>query len=291
MEDYILRATAANGQIRAFAAKTNKTVETARGFHNTTPVVTAALGRTLTGAAIMGAMLKDDQDILTVSIKGDGPVGGIVVTADSKSNVKGYAYEPYVILPLKSNGKLDVGRAVGKGTLNVVKDMGLKEPVTGSIELISGEIAEDFTRYFAVSEQTPSMVALGVLVDVDLSVKQAGGLCVQLMPGAADDVIDALERRIIEMDTITNYMEKGMGPEEILTEVLGVFNPVVLEKSPVNFLCSCSRKKAENALRLMGKDELTDILSKEKTANIHCHFCNKSYDFFEDELTRIRDGI
>ncbi|MDL2248213.1 Hsp33 family molecular chaperone HslO [Tyzzerella sp. OttesenSCG-928-J15] len=285
--DYLLRVTGAEGQVRGFFAKTNEIAETARSNYKTTPVVTAAVGRTLTGTVIMGAMLKNENDMLTVTIKGDGPVKGIIATADSKGTVKGYAYEPYVILPLKANGKLDVSGAVGAGNINVIKDMGLKEPVTSTIPLATGEIAEDFTKYFAVSEQTPSAVALGVLVNTDLTVKQSGGFVVQLMPGASEDVVARLEENISKIDTVTNMMEKGLGPEEIMNIVLDGMNPVIHEKQDIRFACNCSRERAEGALRLIGEEEIKDILEKEGKANIHCHFCNKSYDFNRSELENL----
>jgi len=289
--DYLLRVTAAAGQIRGFFAATNETVQTAHNNYKTTPVVTAALGRTLTGTAIMGAMLKNDKDVLTVAIKGDGPVRGIIATADSMGNVKGYAYEPHVILPLKENGKLDVGGAIGEGTISVIKDMGLKEPVSSNIPLASGEVAEDFTKYFAESEQTPSAVALGVLVDKDLSVKQSGGFVVQLMPDAGEDVISALENNISKLDTITNMMEKGIGPEEMVEIILGGMNPVVHEKREIRFFCNCSKERAESAMILIGKEEIEDIMANEGEASIHCHFCNSFYKFSKQELKAMLEKL
>ena len=289
--DYLLRVTAAQGQIRGFFAKTSETAEIARNNYKTTPVVTAALGRTLTGTAIMGAMLKNEKDVLTVTIKGDGPVRGIIATADSVGNVKGYAYEPHVILPLKANGKLDVSGAIGEGTFGVIKDMGLKEPVSGNIPLATGEVAEDFTKYFAQSEQTPSVVALGVLVDRDLSVKQSGGFVVQLMPEAEENVIAALEENLSGIDTITNMMEKGLGPEEMVNIVLAGLEPVVHEKKEIRFFCNCSKERAERALILIGKEEIGDIMEKEGEASIHCHFCNSHYNFDKSELGAMLEGL
>ena len=289
--DYLLRVTAAEGQIRGFFAKTNETVQIARDNYKTTPVVTAALGRTLTGSAIMGAMLKNEKDILTVTVKGDGPIRGIIATADSMGNVKGYAYEPHVILPLKASGKLDVSGSVGVGTFSVIKDMGLKEPVSSNIPLATGEIAEDFTKYFAESEQTPSVVALGVLVDRDLSVKQSGGFVVQLMPGAEEDVISVLEERLSKLDTVTNMMEQGMGPEEIVDIILGGLNPVIHEKKEIRFFCNCSKERAERALILMGKEEIEDIMEEEGKAGIHCHFCNSYYNFNKAELGALLESL
>ncbi|MCL2566186.1 MAG: Hsp33 family molecular chaperone HslO [Defluviitaleaceae bacterium] len=285
--DYSLSITAANSQIRGFFANTRETAETARKNYNTTPVVSAAVGRLLTGTAIMGLMLKNNKDILTVSLKGDGPMQGIIATADSMGNVVGYAYEPHVVLPLKSNGKLDVGGAIGAGHIHVIKDMGLKEPFSSTLPLISGEVAEDLTRYFGVSEQTPSVVALGVLVDRDLSVKHAGGFVVQLMPEASDDVITKLETNLKTLDTVTNMMDKGLDPKGIMNTVLKDLNPVINETREIRFLCKCSKERARNALVLIGKDEILDILDKDGKANIHCHFCNSDYKFSKNELLEL----
>ena len=289
--DYLLRVTAAEGQIRGFFARTNETVQIAHNNYKTTPVVTATLGRTLTGTAIMGAMLKNEKDVLTVTIKGDGPIRGVIATADSMGNVKGYAYEPHVILPLKANGKLDVSGANGEGTFSVIKDMGLKEPVSSNIPLATGEVAEDFTKYFAESEQTPSVVALGVLVDRDLSVKQSGGFVVQLMPDASEEVITVMEERIAQLDSITNMMEKGIGPEEMVEIVLGSLNPTIHEKKEIRFLCNCSKEKAERALILIGKEEIENIIEEDGKASIHCHFCNSYYNFNKQELGAMLEDL
>jgi len=288
--DYSLSVTAANGQIRGFFADTRETAEAARKNYNTTPVVTAAVGRLLTGTAIMGRMLKNDKDVLTVSLKGDGPMKGIIATADNKGNVKGYAYEPHVVLPLKKNGKLDVGGAIGEGHIQVIKDMGLKEPFSSTLPLISGEVAEDLTRYFAVSEQTPSVVSLGVLVDRDLSVKRSGGFVIQLMPGAEESVIAKLEETLKKLDSITNMMESGLDALGIMNTVLKGLEPRVNEKLEIRFLCGCSKDKARGALSLMGQKEIRDILDTEGKANVHCHFCNSDYTFLEDELLELLSG-
>ena len=224
MSDYLVRATAAQHQIRAFAATTRELVEKARLIHHTTPVATAALGRLLTAGSMMGAMLKGEKDILTIQIKGDGPLKGLLVTADAKSNVRGYVHNPQVELPLQAKGKLDVGRAVGAGILRVIKDLGLKEPYVGQTALVSGEIAEDLTYYFAASEQVPSAVALGVLIDTDYSVKQAGGLIIQVMPGCGEEVIGLLEEKIAAMESITGLLAAAMSPEQILEHLLGDFS-------------------------------------------------------------------
>ena len=238
----------------------------------------------------MGLMLKNDKDLLTVSFKGDGPIKGLIATADSKGNVKGYAYEPHVVLPLKPNGKLDVGGGIGAGHIHIIKDMGLKEPFTSTIPLISGEVAEDMTRYFAVSEQIPSVVSLGVLVDTDLSVKYSGGFVVQLMPGATDDIIDKLEDNLKTLDSITNMMGKGLGPEGIMNTVLKGLEPRINETKPIRFFCGCSKEKAKSALRLIGREEIKDISDTEGKANIHCHFCNSDYAFLKDELLELIEG-
>ena len=277
--DFALRVTAANGMIRGFFTDTHQTAEAARKNYNTTPVVTAAVGRLLTGTAMMGLMLKNDKDILTVSFKGDGPIKGIIATADSKGNVKGYAYEPHVILPLKKNGKLDVGGAVGAGNIYVVKDMGLKEPFSTTMPLISGEIAEDFTRYYAVSEQTPSVVSLGVLVARDLSVQRSGGFVVQLMPGCPDEVVAQLETNLVTLDSITNMMESGKTPEDIMNTVLSGLNPHIHEILPIQFLCECGEEKVKRAISVMEREEVEDIIKTEGKITVNCHFCNTNYDF------------
>lgn len=287
MDDYIIRATAANGQIRAFFATTKNMVEDVRKIHSTTPVVTAAIGRTMTATAIMGLMLKNDTDIITVQIKGDGALKGIVATSDNKANVKAYVYNPYVDLPLNAKGKLDVSKAIGNGTLSIIKDIGLKEPYTGQIPLVSGEIAEDLTYYFAKSEQTPSVVALGVLVDVDTSVKQSGGFVIQLMPNTDESIIEALDKKIRTLQSVTQMFEDGKTPEDMLNLILGDFGVNILDKLPTRFYCNCSRQRVEKALISIGLKDLNDILKNDKKAQLHCHFCNKEYDFNEEELKKI----
>lgn len=285
--DYILRAAAGDGAVRIFIAYTKETAQKSFELHKTSPVMTAAMGRALTGAAIMGCMLKSDGDMVSIQIKGDGPGGGLTVTSDNKSRVKGYPYNPMVDIPLKENGKLDVQAALGYGTLTVIKDMGLKEPYVGQIPLVSGEIAEDLTFYFAKSEQTPSAVALGVLVDRDYSVKQSGGFIIQMMPDADDEIITALEQKLSSMESITSMLDKGMSPEDILNELVGEFNPQVLDKIPVEYYCNCSRERVEKALISIGKKELAKIIEEDGKASLHCHFCNKDYEFNKDELTKI----
>lgn len=287
MTDYIIRATAADNQIRAFAATTRNLVEYARSIHNTSPVATAALGRLLTAGTMMGVMMKGEDDLLTLLIKGDGPIGGITVTATSRGTVKGYVYNPDVILPPSPKGKLDVGWAVGAGMLTVVKDLRLKEPYVGQIELVSGEIAEDLTYYFAVSEQVPSSVALGVLMNKDNTVRHAGGFIIQLMPQTDEAVISKLEERISGLEGITGLLDKGMTPEMILEHLLGDFNMEILEKYPTAFECNCSKERVENAVISVGKKEIQDMIDDNKPIEVNCHFCNKHYVFTVDELKKL----
>jgi len=284
MKDYIIRATAAGGQIRAFAATTKNLVEEARRAHKTSPTATAALGRLLTGGAMMGTMMKGDKDVLTLQIKGDGPIGGITVTADSRGFVKGYVNEPMVILPASPAGKLDVGKAVGAGMITVIKDLGLKEPYVGSCELVSGEIAEDLTYYFAESEQVPSSVALGVLMNNDNTVRQAGGFILQLLPGAEEEVIEKLEKKISEFTSITACLNKGMTPEDILGELLDGLDLVINDKLPTEFYCNCDKKRVEKALISVGKKELQSMIDDGEPIEVNCHFCGKHYNFNVDEL-------
>lgn len=289
MDDYILRATAADGLIRAFAATTKNTVQTARSLHNTTPVASAALGRLLTAGAMMGTMLKGEKDLVTLQIKGDGPIEGLLVTADSKGRVKGYPFNPNVDIPPKSPVKLDVGGAVGKGYLTVIKDLGLKEPYVGKTELVSGEIAEDLTYYYAKSEQIPTAIALGVLVDTDTSIKAAGGFIIQLMPGATLEVATMLEERITHLKYITELLDRGETPETILDAVLGDMDLEIIDKMPTEFYCDCSRERVEKALISIGEKDLRTILEEDKKAEISCHFCNKVYNFDKADLKKLLD--
>ena len=284
MTDYIVRATAANNQIRAFAATTKETVEAARQAHNTSPVATAALGRLLTGGAMMGSMMKNDSDMLTIQIKGDGPIGGLTVTADSKGNVKGYVEHPEVMLPPNAQGKLDVAGALGIGLISVIKDMGLKEPNVGQTILQTSEIAEDLTYYFATSEQVPSSVGLGVLMEHDNTVKQAGGFIVQLMPFVDDDVVDRLEANIKKISSVTSMLDKGMTPEEILEEVLDGFEVEVKDTMPAQFYCNCTKERVEKAIISIGKKDIQEMIEDGKPIEVNCHFCGKSYEFSVEEL-------
>lgn len=287
MTDYIIRATAAEGQIRAFAATTRDLVEYARSAHNTSPVATAALGRLLTAGAMMGIMMKGEKDLLTLKIEGDGPIGGLTVTADSRGNVKGYAFHPEVMLPPNAKGKLDVGGALGIGVLSVIKDIGLKDPYVGQTILVTSEIAEDLTYYFATSEQTPSSVALGVLMERDNTVKQAGGFILQMMPGASEEVISALEKRLGEVTSITALLDAGNTPEMILEHILGDFGLEILDKLPTAFSCNCSEERIEKALISVGKQELQSMIEDGKTIEVNCHFCNKHYPVTVERLKEL----
>lgn len=288
--DYMVRATAANAQIRAFAVTSRELVEKARQTHNTSPVITAALGRLLSGAVMMGAMLKGERDLLTIQVSGDGPVKGMTVTADSLGNVKGYAVEPQVMLPPSRAGKLDVGGAVGKGSLRVIKDMGLKEPYVGQTDLQTGEIADDLTYYFAVSEQVPSSVGLGVLMEKDNTVKQAGGFLIQLMPFAEDEVIDRLEENLKNFSTVTAVLEEGKTPEEMLSMLLDGLDMIVTDRSDIRFCCNCSRQRVEKALISIGKKELQEMIEEGKEIEVNCHFCNTVYSFSVEELKQLREN-
>lgn len=287
MEDYLVRAIAANGQVRAFAAYTKNTVETARQAHNTSPVVTAGLGRLLTAGAMMGSMMKGDRDVLTIKAEGSGPVGHYLVTADSKGNVKGYATNPNVILPANAAGKLDVGGSLGVGLLTVIKDLGLKEPYTGTCELVSGEIAEDLTYYFASSEQTPSSVGLGVLMTKDNTVNVAGGFIIQLMPDATEETISIVEEKISTIKSVTSMLENGLDPEGIINLILGGLDPEILDKMPVRFYCNCSKERVSKALITIGRKELDNIIEENEPIEVKCHFCNKAYNFTVDELKKL----
>lgn len=287
MKDYMVRGTAANAGLRIFAATTKETVEKARAAHNTSPVMTAALGRLLTAGAMMGSMMKGEEDILTLQIRGEGPGRGLTVTADSKGNVKGYALVPQVILPANEKGKLDVGGAMmgnTGGVLSVIKDLGMKEPYAGQTALQTGEIAEDLTYYFAVSEQTPSSVGLGVLMEKSNTVKQAGGFIVQLMPYAEDAVIEKLEQNLQRIKSVTTMLEEGLTPEGILETVLDGMDIEWTDRLPVQFTCNCDKERVEKALISIGEKELTDIIADGKPIEVKCHFCNKAYQFTVEDI-------
>lgn len=287
MEDYIVRGMAADGQVRAFAATTRNLTERARILHNTSPVATAALGRLLTAGAMMGAMMKNERDVLTLQIKADGPLKGVTVTADSQANVKGYVGNPHVCIPANAAGKLDVAGAVGQGLLYVIKDMGLKEPYVGQTVLQTSEIAEDLTYYFANSEQVPSSVGLGVLMNKDNTVRQAGGFIIQLMPFASEQVIDSLEQSLTRIDSVTKLLDHGMTPEEILKKLLGEFDLELMEQTPTSFQCNCSRERMEKALISVGKKELQSMIKDGKPIELQCHFCNTKHVFDLGQLKEL----
>ncbi len=289
MADYIVRATAGDHQIRAFAATTRELVEQARQAHNTSPIATAALGRLLTAGSMMGIMMKGEDDLLTLKIQGSGPMEGLTVTADSKGNVKGYVYNPGVMLPPNQSGKLDVGGAVGEGVLSVIKDIGLKEPYVGQTILVGGEIAEDLTYYYASSEQTPSSVALGVLMNRDNTVKQAGGFIIQLLPGASEEIIGGLEKKLGEITSITELLDQGNTPEMILEYILGEFGLELMEQVPTRFYCNCDKARVEKALISIGRKELQEMIDEGKSIEVNCHFCNKNYEFTVEDLESLRD--
>ncbi|MBQ7506847.1 MAG: Hsp33 family molecular chaperone HslO [Lachnospiraceae bacterium] len=284
MEDYVISANAPEAGIRAFAITSRALVEEARARHNLSPVCTAALGRLLSGALMMGQMLKNDTDLLTIRIEGDGPAKNLTVTARADGTAKGYVSVPDVVLPANALGKLDVGGAVGRGFLRVVKDLGLKEPYSGEVELQTGEIAEDLTYYFAVSEQTPSSVGLGVLMKKDVTVDQAGGFILQLMPDVKEETIASLEKVLTSIPSVTTMLKEGLSPEDILKKLLGSFDLSIGERRPVSFRCDCSREKVKRALFSLKKEELQNLRAEEEPLTVHCHFCNTDYVFSPSEL-------
>lgn len=287
MSDTLLRAIARDAGIQISAAVTTGLVERARQIHDTSPVATAALGRTLTATAIMGSQLKTDDGSVTVQVKGNGPLGTIVCVGDADGFVRGYLQNPACELPLREDGKLAVGAGVGRGYLMVIKDIGLKDPVTGTVALVNGEIAEDLTRYFAESEQIPSACALGVLVDTDRTVRCAGGWLVQLMPGVKDSDIDRLEANLAKLEPMTTMLDKGMTPEEIVLAVLDGFPVDFLQTDAIGYRCACSRDKVERALISMGKKELSKMAEEQEKSEVTCQFCDKIYTFTRAELQQL----
>ncbi len=287
MSDYIVRATAANNQIRAFAATTKEMVEHARAAHNTSPVATAALGRLMTAGAMMGVMMKGDKNILTLQIQCSGPIGGLIVTADSKGNVKGYVNNPNVVLHANAKGKLDVGGALDMGVLSVIKDLGLKEPYVGQVELKTGEIGDDLTYYFASSEQVPSAVGLGVLMERDNTVRRAGGFIVQLMPFAEESVIAQLEENLSKITSVTALLDKDYTPEMILEALLGNLGMEIKERMETKFYCNCDKKRVGKALISIGEKELKSLIQEGKDIELNCHFCNTNYTFTVEELKEL----
>ena len=284
MEDYIIRGMAANHQVRFFAAYSKNLVEEARKHHDTSPVATAALGRLLAAGAMMGTMCKNDSDVITIQIKCSGPIGGLVVTADAKANVKGYVYNKDVMLPPSKAGKLDVGKALDLGVLTVIKDLGLKEPYSGQTHLVSGEIAEDLTYYFATSEQIPTSVALGVLMNKDNTVRQAGGFIIQMMPFAEEEVIAALEDRLKDFSSVTTHLDAGETPEDMMKKLFEGFDMEVEDRIPTQFYCNCSKERVSKAVISVGKKDLQEMIDEGKPIEVNCHFCNSHYTFTVEEM-------
>lgn len=278
---------AANGQIRAFACTTKELTEHARAVHNTSPVATAALGRLMAGGLMMGSMLKGENDLITLRIEGAGPAKGALVTADSKGRVKGYVSVPDVMLPPRPDGKLDVGNAFGAGFLSVIKDMGLKEPYVGQTVLQTGEIAEDLTYYFAASEQVPSSVGLGVLMNKENTVRQAGGFIIQLLPFAEEEVVDRLEEKIRNLKSVTAMLDLGMTPEDMLGELLGDMELTITDTLPAEYYCNCSKERFGKGLVSIGTKEIKEMIAENKPITVNCHFCNSDYVFSIEDLKEI----
>lgn len=289
MKDYMIRGIDKEGNFRFFGITAKDTVGIACDKHQTTPVVSATLGRTMMGTLMMGAMLKKETERVNVSIKGDGPIQGIVVEADGKGNVKGYSYQPQVEIPLKENGKLDVSGAIGNAVMTVCKDIGLKDPYVGQVAMLSGEIAEDFTYYFATSEQTNSAVVLGVLVDRDYSIGQAGGMIIQVLPDATEEAISNLEAKLKEFSSITYMLEQGKTIEEIVTDLLGDIQ--IMDKTNIQFKCDCSKARMEKALISLGSKELMELAKEEENTELVCHFCNDTYLFSTEELETLANHL
>lgn len=291
MKDYCIRVTTGNKEVRAFFASTKNMVETARGFHNTTKVATAALGRTLTATSMMGLMMKNKGDKITVIIKGGGPIGTILTSSNANGIVKGYVTNPDVEVENYASGKLNVAGAVGnQGTIRVIKDLGLREPYNGEYEMVSGEIAEDLTYYFTVSEQTPSAVSLGVLTRAD-EVEEAGGFIVQMMPDASEETISTIERNLTGIQSITQMLSQGLTPEDMMNIVLKDLEPSILDKLEVGFECDCSKERVAEVFAAIGKQELKAIIDEDKGAEVGCQFCESKYSFSEDELKEIYDNM
>jgi molecular chaperone Hsp33 len=282
--DYLVRGMAANGMVRAFAVTARQTVQAARDAHHTSPVVTAALGRLMMGAQMMGAMMKNADELVTVTMRGDGPMGGMTVTANARGDVKGFANHPNVWLPLNSLEKLDVGGAIGRGSLTVVHDLPGAEPYVSQVELASGEVGDDLAAYFLQSDQIPTSVGVGVLVDRDLSVKQAGGFILQLMPGHYEYLVDELEANLASVRSVTALMEDGMGPSDMLHHLLRGMDYQELDALPVRFHCGCDRERASRVMLALGASELQDMVDKGEAGEAHCHFCGRRHTFTPEEL-------
>lgn len=288
MKDYLIRGIDKLGRIRVFIATTTGLVEEARRIHNTSPTATAALGRSLTASVLMGTMMKNDEDTLTFKISGNGPGGNILVVAKNNGNIKGEIINPGIDIPSREDGKLDVAGLVGKeGTMTIIVDLGLKEPYVGMSKLVSGEIAEDLAYYYAYSEQQPSVVSLGVLVDKDLSVKAAGGYIIQLLAGSTEEDIVAIEEILKDIKPISSLIDQGLSPEEILNSTFKDFEMQILEKKEIEYKCDCSRKKIRKVIKSLGKKEIEDMINEDHGAEVVCHFCNTKYVFDEEDLKKI----
>ena len=288
MADEIVRAMTADGYVKAVAVTGRDLVERARNIHTLLPMATAALGRALLGASMMGDLLKEQKGSLTLQIKGGGPLGTVLAVSDYEGNVRGYVQNPHVELMEKHQGKLDVGAAVGStGTLTVIKDIGLKEPYVGSIGLFSGEIADDLAMYFVESEQIPTACALGVLVGTDQSVTSAGGYLIQLLPGASDDIIDKIEAGVHRVGSVSHALEGGLDGEGLLRAVLSDFQLEILEKHPVEYRCYCSRDRVTRALISMGREELSSLIRDQGQADLTCQFCDKVYHYSQEQLEKL----
>ncbi|HLR20927.1 MAG TPA: Hsp33 family molecular chaperone HslO [Tissierellaceae bacterium] len=288
MKDYLIRAIDKKGMIRIFAANTTNTVEAARRAHDTSPTATAALGRSLTAGVMMGSMMKNDNDSLTLKIAGDGPAGKILVVSKNDGKVKGYMDNPKADLPSRANGKLDVGGIVGRnGTITTTMDLGLKDPYVGQANLVSGEIAEDLANLYAVSEQQPSVVSLGVLVDKDISTKAAGGYIIQLLPGVSEGDIDKIEESLKTIEPASVMIDKGFSPEDIIKKLLKNFEIKILDRIELEYKCDCSREVTEKVIKSLGKEEIKTIIEEDGGAEIVCHFCNTKYQFDEENLSKL----
>lgn len=291
MSDYLVRALAFEGSVRAFAVRTTDTVGEAQRRHGTWPTASAALGRSMTAAVVIGAMLKG-EDKLTVKVEGNGPIGPMIIDSNAKGEVRGYVSNPQTHFDLNEHGKLDVRRAVGtEGALTIVKDLGLRDFFTGQVPIVSGEIAEDFTYYFAASEQVPSSVGLGVLVNPDNTILAAGGFIIQLMPGTDDETITIIEEHLSKMEPVSKMIERGLTPEELLFEILGKENVQLLDTMPVGFECNCSKDRFGSAIISLGESEIRDMIAEDGGAEAHCHFCMENYNYSVEELESFIDEI
>lgn len=288
MKDYIIRGTDKKGTFRLFVASSTNIVEEARNIHNTSPAATAALGRMLTAASIMGLTMKNEKDILTFRIKGGGPIGSMIAVSNNKGGVKGYVTNPSADMPNRDDGKLNVGGVVGKnGQLAIIRDLGLKDPYIGYSNLVSGEIAEDLANYFYTSEQQPSAINLGVLVDTDISVKAAGGYILQLLPNVADEDVDRIEEILKNAKPISTLIDEGLTPEEVAEELFGEFEIKINDKINIEYECNCGKERIEEVLASLGNEELNKIIEEDGKAEVVCHFCNTNYNFEKDELLEL----